>query len=252
MPEKKRRSGQSELPVPRLPRHIAIIMDGNGRWARKRGLPRVAGHRAGVETVRRMVKACAKAGVKALTLYAFSADNWKRPSSETGFLMNLLGRFLRREIKELDRNRVRLRTIGKTSGLPSFAQKELKRGIEQTASNDGMVLTLALNYSARQEILDGARRMAKDIAIKTAPTHRDGFRKYLSTSFLPDPDLIIRTSGEMRLSDFLLWQGAYAELWFTPVLWPDFKEQHLAQALREFARRSRRYGGIDKQEDASV
>ena len=255
MPEKKRRSGQSEAPLTRLPRHIAIIMDGNGRWARQRGLPRVAGHRAGVDTVRRMVRACARLGVKALTLYAFSADNWKRPEGETGFLMGLLARFLRREINELHRNRVRLRTIGKTSGLPVFARKELKRGIDRTAGNDGMVLTLALNYSARQEILDGARRMASDLRRKgggSAPMNRDGFRKYLSTAFLPDPDLIIRTSGEMRLSDFLLWQGAYSELWFTPVLWPDFKEQHLAQALREFARRSRRYGGIAEQEATSV
>jgi len=245
-------------------------MDGNGRWAQKRGLPRVAGHRAGVETVRRMVRACAKAGVKALTLYAFSADNWKRPLDETGFLMNLLARFLRREIAELDRNRVRLRTIGNTAGLPAFARRELKRGIEKTARNQGLVLTLALNYSARQEILDGARRMAADLsrngrghapnhrdvrldaARHRGQIHRDDFRKYLSTSFLPDPDLIIRTSGEMRLSDFLLWQGAYAELWFTPVLWPDFKEQHLAQALREFARRSRRFGGVAEQEASLV
>jgi len=230
-------------------------MDGNGRWARKRGLPRVAGHRAGVDTVRRIVRACAKKGIKALTLYAFSADNWKRPSGETGFLMGLLARFLRREIDELDRNRVRLRTIGDTAGLPRFAQKELKRGMEKTSGNDGMILTLALNYSARQEILDGARLMAAELARNGrghAPAHRDGFRKYLATACLPDPDLIIRTSGEMRLSDFLLWQGAYAELWFTPVLWPDFKEQHLTQALREFARRSRRYGGIVEQEAASV
>lgn len=230
-------------------------MDGNGRWAGKRGLPRVAGHRAGVETVRRMVRACAKTGIKALTLYAFSADNWKRPAGETGFLMGLLARFLRREISELHRNRVRLRAIGDTAKLPAFARNELKRGMERTAGNGGMVLTLALNYSARQEILDGARKMAKELALKgkgDVPSHRDGFRKYLATSFLPDPDLIIRTSGEMRLSDFLLWQGAYAELWFTPVLWPDFKEKHLAQALREFARRSRRYGGIAEQEVESV
>jgi undecaprenyl diphosphate synthase len=227
-------------------------MDGNGRWARKRGLPRVAGHRAGVETVRRMVRACAKTGIKALTLYAFSADNWKRPENETGFLMGLLARFLRREIAELDRNRVRLRTIGNTAGLPAFARRELARGMKRTAGNSGLVLTLALNYSSRQEILDGARKMARDLKAGKAPAHRDGFGKYLYTSFLPDPDLIIRTSGEMRLSDFLLWQGAYAELWFTRVLWPDFKEQHLAQALREFARRSRRYGGIAAQEATSV
>jgi len=230
-------------------------MDGNGRWARKRGLPRIAGHRAGVDTVRRMVRACAKKGIKALTLYAFSADNWKRPEGETGFLMGLLARFLRLEIRELDRNNVRLRTIGNTAGLPAFARNELRHGIEKTAKNRGLILTLALNYSARQEILDGARKMAADMSRNgkgQVPSHRDGFRKYLATSYLPDPDLIIRTSGEMRLSDFLLWQGAYAELWFTPVLWPDFKEQHLAQALREFARRSRRYGGVAEQESKSV
>jgi len=227
-------------------------MDGNGRWAQKRGLPRVAGHRAGVETVRRMVRACAKTGIKALTLYAFSADNWKRPENETGFLMGLLARFLRREISELDRNRVRLRTIGNTAGLPVFARKELARGMKRTAKNGGLILTLALNYSSRQEILDGAKKMALDRRAGKAPLHRNDFGKYLYTSFLPDPDLIIRTSGEMRLSDFLLWQGAYAELWFTPVLWPDFKEQHLAQALREFARRSRRYGGTAEQEESLV
>jgi len=230
-------------------------MDGNGRWARKRGLPRVAGHRAGVETVRRVVRACANAGIQALTLYAFSADNWKRPSSETGFLMGLLARFLRREVGELDRNRVRLRTIGNRKGLPPFARSELERGIRRTAGNDGMILTLALNYSARQEILDGARKMAADLARNGkghAPADRDGFRKYLATADLPDPDLIIRTSGEMRLSDFLLWQGAYAELWFTPVLWPDFSEKHLTQAFNVFIRRSRRFGGIDGQEASLV
>lgn len=220
-------------------------MDGNGRWARKRGLPRVAGHRAGMETVRRVVRACSKAGVKALTLYAFSADNWKRPVQETGFLMKLLARYLKRELDELDRNGVRMNAIGNLAGLPAFARRELAASIRKTARNKGLVLTLALNYSARQEILDGALRLAKYGRNGSSPRHRDDFRRFLSTRLLPDPDLIIRTSGEMRLSDFLLWQGAYAELWFTPVLWPDFSERDLQKAFREYSRRQRRFGAVE-------
>jgi len=221
-------------------------MDGNGRWARVRGLPRIAGHHAGVRTVREITTACAELGIEALTLYAFSADNWKRPSAEVRALMGILVRFLRLELPTMRRHQVRLRTVGHPEALPASARAALRRVMRETASHRGLTLTLALNYSARQEILDGARRLAADLRCgRGTSRHRDDFRRYLSTSFLPDPDLVIRTSGEMRLSDFLLWQSAYAELWFTPVLWPDFRRRHLEAALRAFARRQRRYGGVE-------
>jgi len=222
-------------------------MDGNGRWARARRLPRVLGHRAGVNTVREITTACAELGIPALTLYAFSADNWKRPSREVGALMGILVRFLRLELPTMRRHQVRLRAIGHTEALPPAARAALRRVMAETAHHRGMVLTLALNYSARQEILDGARKLADDLRKRrvTGRLHRDDFHRYLSTSHLPDPDLLIRTSGEMRLSDSLLWQAAYAELWFTPVLWPDFRRKHLMQALAAFRRRQRRYGAVE-------
>ncbi|MEK7476236.1 MAG: polyprenyl diphosphate synthase [Candidatus Coatesbacteria bacterium] len=244
----------------RLPRHVAIIMDGNGRWAKARRLPRIVGHRAGVNTVREITTACAELGIPALTLYAFSADNWKRPSREVGALMGILVRFLRLELPTMRRHQVRLRAIGHTEALPPAARAALRRVTAETARHRGMILTLALNYSARQEILDGARKLAGDLhkrrvtgrhgsagggTMGRSRLHRDDFRRYLATAHLPDPDLLIRTSGEMRLSDFLLWQAAYAELWFTPVLWPDFRRKHLMAALRAFARRQRRYGGVE-------
>jgi undecaprenyl diphosphate synthase len=221
-------------------------MDGNGRWAEAKGLPRIVGHRAGVKTVREITTACAELGIPALTLYAFSADNWKRPSHEVGALMGILVRFLRLELPTMRRHQVRLRAIGHTEALPPAAQAALRRVMGETAHHRGMTLTLALNYSARQEILDGARKLADDLRKRrvTGRMHRDDFRRYLSTRLLPDPDLVIRTSGEMRLSDFLLWQAAYAELWFTPVLWPAFRKKHLMQALAAFRRRQRRYGGV--------
>jgi len=192
-------------------------MDGNGRWARARGLPRAAGHRKGVMVVREIVTACAELGVKALTLYAFSADNyWKRPRTEVMVLM----------------------------GLPAAARVWLKRTARATSRNSGLVLTLALNYSSRQEILDAARKLAVRNGTARKPLERDDFRGFLSTAGLPDPDLVIRTSGEMRLSDFLLWQAAYAELWFTSVLWPDFRRSHLIKAIRDFQRRQRRFGAV--------
>lgn len=217
-------------------------MDGNGRWARKRALPRIAGHRAGVRAVRETVRTCAEIGIKALTLYAFSADNWKRPMTEVSALMSLLVRFLNLELGELKRRDIRLKTIGRTENLPSIARRALRRVIKETAGNRGLVLTLALNYSSRQEILDAAKRMGRGSARKGML--RDDFRKHLYTSDLPDPDLIIRTSGEMRLSDFLLWQAAYSELVFMPVLWPDFSRRHLLAALRVYQTRQRRFGTI--------
>lgn len=224
-------------------------MDGNGRWARLRRLPRIAGHRAGVRSIREIVRTCAELGIKALTLYAFSADNWKRPTEEVGALMSLLVRFLRIELRELKRQQIRLRAIGHLGKLPPAARGWLKRVMRETAHHKGLVLTLALNYSSRQEILDAARRFAAQTRGKGASggrgvMHRDDFRKFLSTAELPDPDLMIRTSGEMRLSDFLLWQAAYAELWFTTVLWPDFRKEHLLKALTVYQRRQRRFGDV--------
>jgi undecaprenyl diphosphate synthase len=224
-------------------------MDGNGRWARARGLPRIAGHRAGVKAVRETVTACAELGLKALTLYAFSADNWKRPPEEVSALMDLLVRFLRLELPTLRKNQIQLRAIGRIGRLPAAARAALRRVMRETARHQGLILTLALNYSARQEILDAARRLAGALASRNgrrrlAPRHRDEFRRFLATRDLPDPDLIIRTSGEMRLSDFLLWQAAYAELVFTPVLWPDFRRRHLLDAFRTFQKRQRRFGAV--------
>ena len=243
---KSKKSPPFDLDPIRLPQHVAIIMDGNGRWARARRLPRLAGHRAGVRAVRETVRTCAELGIKALTLYAFSTDNWKRPPEEVGALMRLLVRFLRLELGELNEQQIRLQAIGHVERLPRLAREWLRRVIRETAHHKGLVLTLALNYSARQEILDAARRMAMQLRHRNGrtrkPLHRDDFRQFLSTARLPDPDLVIRTSGEMRLSDFLLWQAAYAELWFTPVLWPEFRKEHLLEALRTFQKRQRRFG----------
>ena len=247
MSGKSRKSTLSEPDPARLPRHIAIIMDGNGRWARARGLPRAAGHRKGVLVVRDVVTACAETGIEALTLYAFSADNyWKRPRTEVKVLMGLLVHFLRRELGEMLEQNIRLNVIGHPEKLPAAARNWLKRTIKATARNTGLVLTLALNYSSRQEILDAAKKLAASNGRGKPPKglERDDFRGYLSTAGLPDPDLVIRTSGEMRLSDFLLWQAAYAELWFTPVRWPDFTRAHLIKAIREFQRRRRRFGAV--------
>lgn len=247
MSGKSRRSTLSELDPDRLPRHIAIIMDGNGRWARARGLPRVAGHRKGVLVVRDVVTACAEIGIRALTLYAFSADNFgKRPRNEVSVLMNLLVRFLRMELKEMLERNIRLNVIGHPEKLPAAVRAWLKRTIKATARNTGLVLTLALNYSSRQEIMDAARRLAalKSRGKPLKALDREDFRGFLHTAELPDPDLMIRTSGEMRLSDFLLWQAAYAELWFTPVLWPDFRRAHLMRAIRAYQRRQRRFGAV--------
>jgi undecaprenyl diphosphate synthase len=231
----------------RLPRHIAIIMDGNGRWARKRGLPRVAGHKVGLESVRAMVKACSAWGVGHLTLYAFSSENWRRPKEEVSFLMQLLRIYLRREIRELHENRVRLNAIGRLGDLPAAAIKELERSKALTAKNDGLVLTLALNYGGRQDIVDAARKalaLAAKKRLRASELDEDRFAALLCTSGMPEVDLVIRTSGEMRLSNFLLWQTAYAEVYFTPTFWPDFRQPQLLEALKDFARRERRFGDI--------
>lgn len=227
-------------------------MDGNGRWARKRGLPRVAGHKVGLESVRAVIKACSAWGIGYLTLYAFSSENWRRPKEEVSFLMQLLRLYLRREIRELHENRVRLNAIGRLRDLPAAALKELERSESLTAKNDGLVLTLALNYGGRQDIVDAARRalvLAAKKKLKAAELDEDRFAALLGTAGLPEVDLVIRTSGELRLSNFLLWQTAYAEVYFTPTFWPDFRQAQLLEALRDFARRERRFGDIAPRSD---
>ncbi|HEY2946432.1 MAG TPA: isoprenyl transferase [Vicinamibacteria bacterium] len=231
----------------RLPRHVAVIMDGNGRWARLRHKPRVEGHRAGIASVRDVVETSARLGLQVLTLYAFSVENWKRPRSEVTTLMGLLKRYLRSELDTLLRNNIRFRVIGRMGELPADVQDELRRGMERTADRTGLLFNIALNYGGRTEITDAVRRLAADVAAgrrEPGAIDEETLSSYLYTAGLPDPDLLIRTSGEMRVSNFLLWQIAYAEIWVTDVLWPDFRRKHLLQAVADFQKRERRYGGI--------
>ena len=237
-----------------IPHHVAIIMDGNGRWARQRGLPRIEGHRRGVETVRTTTFAARDLGVKVLTLYAFSVENWKRPQDEVGALMGLLEYYLKKELETFVRDRVRLRTIGRTNELPSGVQKLLRTTIEETKHFADYTLVLALNYGARTEAVDAARAYAAAVAAGKAKLNDaswESFASHLYTADLPDPDLIIRTSGEKRVSNFLLLQSAYAEYVFTPVLWPDFSKADLAAAIAEYAKRERRYGQTSDQVKAA-
>jgi undecaprenyl diphosphate synthase len=229
-----------------LPRHIAIIMDGNGRWAKRRRLPRIAGHHAGAEPVRTCVRACARLGVTHLTLYTFSIENWTRPRTEVVGLMAFLEEVLRREVLELDQHNVRLNAIGRLDALPEATRRTVDRSIEALAKNTGLVLTLCLSYGGRAEIVDAARRLGERVAAKEiAPADIDEamFHGALYDPGLPDPDLLIRTSGEMRVSNFLLWQIAYAEIWVTDTLWPDFTDGHLLDAIDDYMKRERRYGG---------
>jgi undecaprenyl diphosphate synthase len=233
----------------RLPKHIAIIMDGNGRWAKRRHLPRVAGHRAGVASVRSTVETAARIGIPALTLYAFSEENWKkRPKSEVDFLMGLLARYLKQELPTLNKNNIRLAYIGRQHELPAAVQQRMEWARNQTAQNTGMVLTLALNYSARAEIVDAFRSImdaaARNGGLDHLEVDEDSVCRHLYTRNLPDLDLVIRTSGEMRLSNFLLWQLAYSEIYVTPTLWPEFRGVHLLEGIAEFQKRERRYGGL--------
>ncbi len=230
-----------------MPQHVAIIMDGNGRWAKQRGLPRIKGHEAGVESIRAAVKACGELGIRYLTLYAFSVENWSRPKAEVDALMKLLVFFLRKEVRELHKNGVRLRVIGRVNGLPKQAQQEIARAEEHTAANKGLTLLLALNYGGRSEIVDAARAFAADVARgerKIEDLNEETFGQYLYTRGIPDPELLIRTSGELRVSNFLLWQVSYTELWVTPVLWPEFRKEHLLNALDDYQKRQRRFGGV--------
>jgi undecaprenyl diphosphate synthase len=231
----------------RLPRHIAIIMDGNGRWAKRRHMPRIAGHRAGVTAVRSTVETAARIHIPALTLYAFSEENWKkRPTSEVGFLMGLLSRYLKAEVPTLNKNNIRLEYIGRPHELPVDVQERMEWAREATSRNSGMVLTLALNYSARSELVDAFRSILDAASRNGGVDHlhidEEMVSQNLYTRHLPDPDLVVRTSGEMRLSNFLLWQLAYAEIYVTSTLWPDFRGLHLLEGIAEYQKRERRYG----------
>ena len=227
----------------RLPVHVAIIMDGNGRWAAQRHLPRVEGHRAGIESVRDTVECAARLGIQVLTLYAFSVENWKRPVSEVSTLMMLLKRYLRSELGTLLRNDIRFRVIGRSDELAPDIQKELNEAIARTSSNRGMLFNIALNYGGRAEIVDAARR-AIEAGVRPEDLDESRFASFLYTAGQPDPDLMIRTSGEMRVSNYLLWQIAYAEIYVTDTLWPDFRRRHLIDAVLAYQKRERRYGGI--------
>jgi undecaprenyl diphosphate synthase len=230
-----------------LPAHIAVIMDGNGRWAKQRHLPRVEGHRNGVESVRTVVRAAGEVGIKYLTLYAFSVENWNRPKDEVDTLMKYLARYLKGEIGELNRSNVRLEAIGQIYRLPEFVQEQLEKTKAALAKNNGLTLILALSYGGRTEIIDAVRRIAteaKEGRIEPAEINEKVFSSHLYTRHCPDPDLLIRTSGEMRVSNFLLWQISYAELVVTPTLWPDFRKAQFFEAIEEYARRHRRFGGL--------
>ncbi|NWG14024.1 MAG: isoprenyl transferase [Acidobacteria bacterium] len=230
----------------RMPRHIAVIMDGNGRWAGLRNLPRVSGHRAGMESVREIVETSAKLGLEVLTLYAFSVENWKRPRSEVRMLMNLLKEYVRREIKHIGESNIRFRPIGRIHELEPSVQRVLEQAVRSTRDNSGMLLYVALNYGGRAELVDAFNRMRRRTG--RAGTMRaiteEMLTQHLYTAGAPDPDLLIRTSGEMRISNFLLWQIAYSEIHVTPTLWPDFRRRHLFEAIVDFQQRSRRYGGL--------
>ena len=240
-------SNPAGVPADKIPRHIAIIMDGNGRWARERGLPRIEGHRRGSEAVRACTAACLEAGVPYLTLYAFSKENWQRPADEVKALMNLLDRFLAERIAEIMDRNIRLRAIGHLQDLPEKARRRLDDAIERSAGNTAMTLTLALSYGARTEIADAARAIAREVRAGTLDPEtitEETVSSRLYTAGQPDPDLLIRTSGEMRISNFLLWQLSYTEIVVTPKLWPQFTKEDLFAAIREYAGRHRRFGGV--------
>ena len=238
----------SSLDPDRLPAHVAVIMDGNGRWANRRGLPRVAGHRAGVSSVRQVVETCARLRVEALTLYAFSVENWKRPRYEVDMLWRLLRYYIRHELPELQRNQIRLNAIGRLDALPQSVRDELDAALSATAENAGMCLTLAINYSGRAELVDAVNQMIQRArnngTLASLEVSEAMMDRNLYTAALPDPDLLIRTSGEMRISNFLLWQIAYAELYVTETLWPDFGRTELLRALLDYQKRERRFGGL--------
>jgi len=242
-----RKKGKELDPGMNIPQHIGIIMDGNGRWARRRGLPRTAGHRAGTDALTNVVEACGELGIRYLTIYTFSTENWGRPKTEVSMLMDLLVEMIQRKIKDLDTNNVRLRTIGNLEGLPPKTRKAFVEGMSRLEDNTGLTLILALNYGGRDDILNAAKRFARDAierpsAIDTLDEVH--FSRYLYTGDTPDPELIIRTGGDFRISNFLLWQAAYSELYITDTLWPDFNREALSLAVKEYNRRDRRFGKV--------
>ena len=234
-----------------IPRHVAIIMDGNGRWARERGLPRIEGHRRGAESVRQIVRACGELGIEFLTLYAFSIENWNRPKAEVSALMRLLEFYLKQEIPELNKNNVRLAAIGRIHELPPTAQRQLEQSIDTLRKNTGLTLVLALSYGGRAEIVDAVRAVAREVKagqLDVADVDEKLISRHLYTRGIPDPDLLIRTSGEMRVSNFLLWQISYAEIYVTDTLWPDFRKDELMKALEDYSKRHRRFGRVNSGE----
>lgn len=239
----------AELDPDRMPRHVAVIMDGNGRWARERNLPRIEGHRAGSRTVREVVEACARLGIEVLTLFAFSRENWKRPKKEVATLWRLLEQFLKKEYQTLLENNIRLTTIGSLEEIPPGARRELRRVMGLTSAHTGLRVVLALNYGGRMEIVEAARRWALQGSVRPDDLDEESFARHLDTAGLPDPDLLIRTSGESRVSNFLLWQIAYSEIWITRVFWPEFRKLHLLEALVEFQKRERRFGALGPSRD---
>jgi undecaprenyl diphosphate synthase len=231
-----------------IPKHIAIIMDGNGRWAKERGLPRTAGHKAGVDRVEEIIRASSELGIKVLTVFAFSNENWARPKKEVGILMGFLDNFLDKKIMELDKNNVKIKFIGRKKPVPDYILNKIDKAEKKTENNTGLTFVLALNYGGRQEIVDAAKKFAQAVGSGEESMEgldEDKFEKYLYTAGLPDPDLLIRTSGEMRISNFLLWQLSYAEFHFIKKYWPDFKKKDLETAIEEYNKRERRFGGTD-------
>lgn len=240
-------SFKENIDLSNLPRHIAVIMDGNGRWARKQGAARIFGHRNAIQAVKEVTEGCGELGVKYLTLYAFSTENWGRPKEEVDGLMELLVNTIKKEIGTLHENRVRLRTIGDVSHLPANCQNNLKQAIEDTKNNDGLTLQLALSYSGRWEIIEAAKKLAEEASkgvIKPEEIDEHYFSEHLATAGVPDPELLIRTSGELRISNFLLWQIAYSEIYITPTLWPDFRKEDLYEAICAYQKRERRFGKV--------
>lgn len=236
---------KGEIDSSRLPKHIAIIMDGNGRWASKRALPRVFGHKAGMEALREVVRACSDMGIEILTVYAFSTENWNRPTDEVSFLMNLLIEYMRKEINELNKNNVKVKILGDISGLPGVTREEVEKAVSLTENNNGIQFNIALNYGSRAEIISACKRVAEEFKegkISSEEITEELVSEYLFTKGDIDPDLIIRTSGEKRLSNFLLWQSAYSELIFVEEMWPDFNKKHLMNAILEYQNRDRRFG----------
>ena len=241
-----------KLNLGQLPRHLAVIMDGNGRWAQRRHLPRIAGHRKGTETARVTIETCSRLKIEALTLYAFSVENWRRPKAEIDFLMQLLREYLRQEMPLIQRNNIRMRFLGRADELPAAVQRDTREAMEATEQNTGMVLCIALNYGGRAEIVDAANALLaeRQTSGNSQKLTEAEIERHLYTSGLPDPDLLIRTSGEMRVSNFLLWQIAYAEIFVTETLWPDFNRARLLEAFADFQKRDRRYGGIGESEES--